>query len=108
MKEYEIEQFFSPTKYNVTHFYGETNYFPDLKSILLNKKYWNVDITKVNSDEYNDVHFGVIKKYNSRYSKYGPVEDMHYMDKIIEDLKNSVDSLFKEHNIQKEFAINNY
>lgn len=109
-KEEEIENFFSPETYKGTHFFSSKNNFPKLYKILLEQKYWNIDITEVNSTEYNDVHFCNFKIYQPRSSKYnsnyGPVEEYYYMDKFMKDFKDAVANLFKEHGLQKEFMVN--
>ena len=101
----EIEHFFSPKNYKKTHFFSKTNEFPKLNTIILNKEYWNVDITKVNSNEYNDVHFCVFKKY---HSKYGPVEDSYYMDKFMLDFKDAHFSIIQsyDHKILRKITLN--
>ena len=60
---FEINFFLS---YKITHYYTKPTEFPDLHLILLEDKYWNLDITEVNSSEYNDVHFSLINKINQK------------------------------------------
>ena len=97
----EIEHFFLPKNYKKTHFYSKRKEFPNLNKIILNKDLWNVDITKVNSNEYNDIHFSIIKNINHKIHRPLTLNQLFQYDfpdaqEIKKNNPNIVNELFNQ------------
>ena len=69
---------------------------PDMKTILLPEKYWNVDISKVDTHEYSH-----LKIYDFNYfdeaetispEGYGPVKGLHNLLKLVNDFFNCLEN----------------
>lgn len=108
----QIISFFNADFSDNFHFFNHGNEWPDLNSIILNEKYWNVDISDVNINEYNGVYFCMFRKHISQTlienpNNYGPIKGSYYMDKFMVDFENEVNLLFKENGIQIDFKVNN-
>ena len=58
----EIETFFTYDENERVYYFNEIGDWPDFESIRLDEKSWNVDISKVNEEEYHNVHFSYLKQ----------------------------------------------
>lgn len=107
----EIDDFFKYNKKERTYFSNELNDWPNLKSIRLDEKFWNVDISKVNEEEYNNVHFCIFKKASSadhqldNPNNYGPIKGEYYYDKFKKDFEKAVNSFLEKCETKGNFSV---
>ena len=68
---------------------------PNMKSILLPKQYWNVDITPVDNHEYDNIKIYNYEYYDQKYKQtkegYGPIKGFHNLIKLINDFSDCLE-----------------
>ena len=107
----EIEAFFTYKKNERFYVFDENCDWPDLNSIRLDEKFWNVDISKVNEEEYNNVHFCIFKTSSSadqqisNPNNYGPIKGEYYSIKYKKDFEKAVNLLHEKNDTKESFSV---
>ena len=99
----KIISFFSADPCCRTHYLNSANSddWPDFNSIFLKEKYWNIDRSNVDTNEYEEVFFCMFKIHNSGQSienphNFGPVKGSFCRDEFMKDFEYSVNLIFEK------------
>ena len=97
----DLESFFKIDYLNDGTYSSPTGLeFPDMQSILLPEKYWNVDVSQVDSNEYSN-----LKIYDYNYfddaetlspEGYGPIKGVNNLLKLANDFFNCLESEIRQ------------
>lgn len=106
----KIISFFSRDSFQKVLFFNSNNDWPDLRSIMVEKIYWNIDQTEVNPKEYENVFFCAFKKHDvespiENPNNFGPEKGLFYMDKFIKDFELAVKILIESNKLNATFSI---
>lgn len=107
----DIINFFKIMPDDSFHFFSLIDIWPDFQSILTNNKYWNVDVSMVNSKEYENIHLGelLVKSFIHHYqidsNIYGPIKTQSRLYKFLHDFEKAVGIELHKNKIFKEFTI---
>ena len=107
-----INLFFSSNLISDDLFYHGKDTWPNFSSIMIDNNHWNVDVSTVDQNEYQNVFFCMFKMNNLQGSIYnpnnfGPTKGKFNMDKFIDDFEFSVNSLIKSKHLSEKFVIDN-
>ena len=106
----EVDDFFNYKMEERTYFFNKSCDWPNLKNIFLDEKFWDVDISKVNEEEYINVHFCVFKKASSadhqvdNPNNYGPIKGEYYCNKFKKDFEKAVNSFLEKCEPKESFS----
>ena len=107
-----IKYFFNINPLDETHFFTcqtSLNEWPNFGSIIINDTFWNVDLSDVDNQEYNDVYLVKIIKENPKDSKksteYGPSAGISNLKKYLGDFNKAFNSKLKENKISLVFGL---
>ncbi|KAK8847265.1 hypothetical protein M9Y10_019851 [Tritrichomonas musculus] len=106
-----INSFFSSNLISDDLYYHGKDTWPDFSSIMIDKNYWNVDVSTVDQNEYQNVFFCMFKMNLhgsiSNPNNFGPTKGKYNMDKFMNDFEFSVNSLIKSKHLSEKFVIDN-
>ena len=106
----EIEAFFTNDENERVYYFNEIGDWPDFKSIRLDEKFWNVDISKVNEEEYHNVHFCIFQTSSftdhqiNNPNNYGPIKSEYYSVKYKKDFEKAVNLLHEKNDTKESFS----
>lgn len=108
----EIESFFNYNLDDNSRFLNflKQNDWPNLSSIILDKKYWNVDISIVNEEEYKNVRFNLFKVTSNEIqidnpNQFGPSKLKSNCEKFKIDFEKAVNDSLDKFNPKEQFSV---